>query len=326
MDTLEVSTTRAADMVKQVLTFARGVHGQRSPIQVRHVLKDVEKIIGETLLRAIRVHSDIPGDLWIVNADGTQLHQLFMNLCVNARDAMSGRGEIRISARNVVIDETRKQHGLELQPGSYIAVDVKDSGSGIPPGVIEKIFEPFFTTKDAGKGTGLGLSTVQSIVRSHGGFMEVQTEIDRGTTFTVYLPSATSKTAEALVADRQALPMGNGEVVLIVDDEAAIRDIARATLEAYGYRVLAASNGEEGLRLLAQHGDEIQVIVSDMNMPGMSGDSMIQQMRQQQAKLRVIATSGQLEREEEGGLRKPYTAEELLRALNQTLQRQANSR
>jgi two-component system cell cycle sensor histidine kinase/response regulator CckA len=328
IDTLELSARRAADLIKQILTFARGIQGQRGALQIRHLLGDVQKILGETMPKSIRIESDISKNLSLVSGDGTQLHQLFMNLCINARDAMPAGGALRISANNMMIDQMLHHRNLELKPGAYVAIEVADTGEGIPAGVLDRIFEPFFTTKPLGKGTGLGLSTVQTIVKNHEGFLDVDTQVGRGTTFTVYLP-ATSVEAVTHQEKLQAVPAGNGELILIVDDEAAIRDIARTTLEVCGYRVVTASNGADGLEVFRENRREIRAVVSDMNMPQVDGQTMIDFMVRMNPDLRFVCASGLSHDQDSAStphssgkmlsLRKPFTAEELLGALNTVL-------
>ena len=324
IDTLELSARRAADLIKQILTFARGIQGQRGALQVRHLLGDVNKILGETMPKSIRIESDLAKSLSLVSGNGTQLHQLFMNLCINACDAMPAGGVLRISAQDFTTDQVVSRRNFQLEPGTYVAIEVSDSGEGIPPDVIERIFEPFFTTKPPGKGTGLGLSTVQMIVKGHDGFVDVETEVGRGTTFRVFLPAASAET----VTNKEKLQdilSGHGELVLIVDDEAAIRDISRTTLEAFGYRVLTASNGAEGLEVFRENRSTIRAVVSDMNMPIMDGKTMIELMLLLNPDLRFVCASGLSDDQDLApsaqpsqkmfSLHKPFTSQELLHAL-----------
>ncbi len=251
--TIETSAKRGADMVRQVLSFARGVTGQQMEVAIKPLLKEIEKMTGETFLKNIQVRCELPPDLWSALGDPTQLHQVFLNLCVNARDAMPDGGTLTIAARNEVLDENYAGMHLEAKPGPHIVVQVEDTGCGMPPEVIERIFEPFFTTKETGKGTGLGLSTAMAIVKSHGGFIRVYSEPGVGTRFCVHLPALRSAVAEAPAPAQGELPRGHGEQVLVVDDEEAVRQITRETLEAFGYRVMLACDGAEATTLYARH-------------------------------------------------------------------------
>jgi two-component system cell cycle sensor histidine kinase/response regulator CckA len=328
--TLESSTRRGANLVKQVLTFARGLEGERMRVQARHVLRDVEKIARQIFPKAIRIEADLPKTLFSVYADPTQLHQVVMNLCVNARDAMPDGGTLYISGRNITVDEHYARMQSGAKPGRYVFFEVRDTGIGIPPEIIETIFEPFFTTKPATMGTGLGLSTVMAIVKNHGGFVNVYSEVGKGTTFKVYLPALAPAQVERIDVTGRNLPSGKGEMILIVDDEVAVRDIARLTLENYGYRVLVAANGAEGIAVFARHVDEIKVILSDMNMPVMDGAAMTKAVRAINPEVRILSSSGlapnddEAKRAEEAGISgfisKPYTAEQLLVKLDEMLQ------
>ncbi len=182
------SAQRGAAMVNQVLSFARGVEGQRVELQLKHIIRDIEKIANDTFLKHIQVQTSIPYDLWTVLGDRTQIHQILLNLCVNARDAMPNGGTLIVSAENLTVDAHYAGLNLDAGPGPYVLLRVEDSGIGIPSEIITRIYDPFFTTKEVGKGTGLGLSTTLGIVKSHGGFIQVCSEVGKGTTFKVYLP------------------------------------------------------------------------------------------------------------------------------------------
>ncbi len=325
--TIDSSARRGADMVKQVLTFARGIEGERIVLQPRHVLKEMEKIVRETFPKTLQFRVEAAADLWNVCGDATQIHQVLLNLCVNARDAMPHGGVLALKADNVVVDDHYAALHLDARPGPYVVLSVTDTGAGIPEGLRERIFEPFFTTKDTGKGTGLGLSTSLAIVRSHGGFVNLYTEIGRGTTFKVYLPAATTQTV-APSAPQAGAPLGRGELVLVIDDEAAIREITQDTLEAHGYRVLTASEGAEAVALFARSAGGVAVVLTDMTMPLMDGQATIRALRRIDPNVPIIATSGLaangLAAPEDGTtqafLLKPYTAERLLTTLRAVLE------
>jgi len=242
---------------------------------------------------------------------------------------MPDGGTLSIRAENATLDELYASTHLEAKPGNFVLVTISDTGVGIPAEIIDKIYEPFFTTKEFGKGTGLGLSTSIGIIKSHGGFINVYSEVGRGTEFTIYLPAVSPGTTESSRVETRDLPVGHGETILLVDDEAAIREIARATLEAFGYKVLTAGDGTEALALYAQDKDKIKVVVMDMMMPFLDGPATIRALRRLDPRVRIVATSG-LPAEAKGldafranvrsFLHKPYTAENLLITLAEAVQ------
>ena len=327
LDTISAAARRGADMVGQVLSFARGVEGRRIVLQVRHLLRDVAKIAAETFPRSIRIESRIPSELATVIGDPTQVHQVLLNLCVNARDAMPGGGTLTLTARDFVADAQYAGLNPEAQVGPYVVIEVEDSGTGMPAQVLEQIFDPFFTTKEPGKGTGLGLSTSLAIVRSHGGFFRVYSEPGKGSRFQVHLP-ATQETAIPENPAPPELPRGNGELILVVDDEVSVRQVTTQTLEAFGYRTVASADGAEAVSLFAHRGPEIALVLTDMMMPVMDGPATIQVLLRMSPSVRIIAASGlnlneYVARAAGAGIRhflpKPYTAEALLGAIHEVL-------
>ena len=328
LDVLRTNAERGGNMVRQVLSFARGVEGKRVALQPRHLIKEIVKILRETLPKSIEIGFQIPNDLWIISADATQMHQVLMNLCVNARDAMPEGGSISIKAENVFVDENYARMHLEAKPGRFVMITVGDTGPGMSPEVQSRIFEPFFTTKEMTKGTGLGLSTALTIVKSHGGFINVYSQLHKGSQFTLYLPAVDTPSGADSVALQTNLPLGNGELILVVDDEESIREITRGTLETFGYAVLTAADGTEALALYADKKSEIAVVLTDMVMPFMDGPATIRALQRMNPKVRIIAASGLGvgQRAGEGTLEgvsiflnKPYTAEKLLNALARVL-------
>jgi PAS domain S-box-containing protein len=329
LETIEVSARRGADIVRQVLSFARGLEGQRIEIQPKHLLKELESIIKDTFPKGIRLHFAIPNDTWTILGDPTQVHQILLNLCVNARDAMPNGGNLTIQVENCAFDEQYAGMNIQAKPGRYVNISVTDSGSGIPPDVLDKIFEPFFTTKEIHKGSGLGLSTVMAVVKSHDGIINVYSDLGKGTTFKVYLPAA-ELTSEAQKKRTQliSLPRGKGEMILMVDDETSILTVTSQTLRAFGYRVLTATNGAEGVALYAENKHEIAVVLTDMMMPVMDGPATIYALMKINPEIKIIATSG-LNANGSGNrapgtgvkhlLTKPYTAEALLKTLRAIL-------
>jgi PAS domain S-box-containing protein len=206
LTTIESSAKRGADMVRQVLSFARGVEGQKLEVHVVLLISEIEDIIRETFLKNIHIISNLPGDLWVVDGDSTQLQQVLLNLCVNARDAMPDGGTLTISASNQILDEGFVSLNLDSKVGPYVVIQVEDSGIGMSQEVMNRIFDPFFTTKDLGKGTGLGLSTTQAIIKSHGGFIRVYSEVGHGSKFWVYLPARAETASHNAVAPPTDLP------------------------------------------------------------------------------------------------------------------------
>ncbi len=331
LDTLEASTQRGASLVKQVLSFARGAEGERTELQLRSLIKEVQKILIETFARSIQIQAYMPQDLWQVLGDATQLHQVLMNLCVNARDAMPTGGLLEIAAENILIEPSAvRQHPVE-RPGAYVVLTVSDTGTGIPQHILDRIFDPFFTTKEPGKGSGIGLTTVQTILKSHGGNITVQSEVGKGTRFKCYLPALTAvapAVGEIAPQPKAKLPWGHGECVLVVDDEVAIREIIQATLEKYGYRVLTANDGTEGLSLYMRHRGELSVIVTDMMMPVMDGAALIRALLKVDPAVKFLAMSGLLENDKVAELarpgqivfmQKPFTTEKLLHTIHELL-------
>jgi PAS domain S-box-containing protein len=328
LETIESSARRGASLIKQVLSFARGLQGERSLVQPRHIINEIQRIATDTFPKSIKTVSFVPKDLWPISADATQIHQVLMNLCVNARDAMPDGGTLELKAENIVIDEQYARLHVDAKPGPHVLITVTDTGSGIPQTVLERIFEPFFTTKDEGKGTGLGLSTALTIVKTHGGFIHVYSEMGKGTKFGIYLPSLRATDTEQSSTDQLQLPMGNGEHILVVDDEEAVREIMRNTLEAFGYKVLAAGDGTEAVQMYAESKGIVAAVITDMVMPFMDGPATMRVLRRMNPQSKFIAMSGMAEdanlvRTADFGvvpfLQKPFTAEKLLTKLHDLL-------
>jgi two-component system, cell cycle sensor histidine kinase and response regulator CckA len=328
LDMIETSARRGADMVKQVLTFARGIEGERVILQPKHLMREMHGIATQSFPKTIQITLDIPKDLRPVKGDATQLHQVLLNLCVNARDAMPKGGTITLAGENVSLDENYSVMNAEAKPGPYVLVTVTDTGTGIPPEIIDKIFDPFFTTKEVGKGTGLGLSTVHAIIKGHGGFLRVKSEAGRGTQFCIFLPAASMNGASGTEESSRTLPDGQGEKILVVDDEQIIREIMTVTLEKHGYKVLTATDGAEAVAMYAQGQEEYQAVITDMIMPVLDGSGTMQVLQRLNPAVKVIAISGSDEglRSAEiryrGSIRtlaKPFTTEQLLTTLHDLL-------
>jgi two-component system, cell cycle sensor histidine kinase and response regulator CckA len=309
--TLENNVKRGASLVKQVLTIARGTETKRTVVDLKQVIAEIEQIVTETFPKAIACEIELPPQLNHVCGDTTQIYQVLMNLVVNARDAMPDGGKLSISAKNA-------------REGNYIVITVTDTGIGMSKDVRERIFEPFFTTKEIDKGTGLGLSTTLAIVKNHGGFVKVDSEVNKGTIFQIFLPAM--ETYEAVKNEPEiGFIMGRGELILVVDDEAAIRQITQSTLEACNYRVLTASDGVEAVTIYSKHQNEISLVLLDMMMPTMDGSIAIRTLRKINPQVKIIAISGLLSSQKaicpqkmgvEAFISKPCTAKELLQAIS----------
>ena len=317
---METNAQRGTALVKQILTFSRGLEGDQGIVQIRHLINEIEQIITETFPKSIELSIDAPKTLWTVNADINQLHQVLMNLCVNARDAMPDGGKLSIKAENFTVDSEYARLHLDAELGSYVKVTVIDTGVGIPPEIIDRIFEPFFTTKTIGRGTGLGLSTVIGIVKSHGGFIEVISDRRREqeTQFQVFLPA--NDTIDSQTTANEAIPLGNGELILVVDDESSILEVTKATLETYNYRVITVNNGIEAVATYANNKD-VSLVIMDIMMPGMDGKTAIRTLKQIDPDATIIAVSGlitsqeiiqELDGDVTAFLSKPYSNEDLL--------------
>jgi PAS domain S-box-containing protein len=296
LTTIESCAQRGADIIKQLLTFARGKPGARVPLPPRHLLREMDKIIRETFPRNIQPSVNLPKDLWLVVGDATQIHQSLLNLCVNARDAMPQGGQLALAAENRTLDAEAARTMPDAKPGKYVCISVCDTGEGIPPENLERIFDPFFTTKELGKGTGLGLATVIGIVRGHEGFIRVSSQVGHGTTFELYLPASPVEQVQPLSEDAPPLPRGAGELVLVVDDEPAVRGIVQRTLKRYGYEVLTAAEGREALVLFEMRHGDVKAVITDMMMPGMDGQALIRDLRRLEPRIPILAMTGLTER------------------------------
>lgn len=329
---VESGAQRGAAIIRQLLMFSRGISGERIAVQLRHLIKELAGLMRETFPREISITEQVTAELWPVLGDGTQLHQVMMNLCVNARDAMPGGGKLTIGARNIELSEGEARLHLEAKAGRYTVLLVEDTGTGIPTEIIQRVYDPFFTTKTLGKGTGLGLSTVLGIVKSHGGFISLYSEPDKGTQFKVYLPVAENPTDAMVPRPKESLVRGRGEVILVVDDEAAVREATRFTLEQNNYLVKLAHNGNEAVGLFLAHQDQIRLVLTDIMMPAMDGFALIRALRAIRPDVLIIATTGldQEDRKEELAgldvrdvLLKPCAPEELLAVVRRQLDRPA---
>jgi two-component system, cell cycle sensor histidine kinase and response regulator CckA len=327
LDTLEKCTDRGAGLVRQILGFAHGMSGEPRAVQVKHLLRDVHGVMAETFPKSIVIEEDIPKDLWPVLANPTQLHQVLLNLCVNARDAMPQGGTLRIAGANVVLDQASAATVEGARPGQWLMLEVKDTGTGISPEVMPRIWEPFFTTKSAGKGTGLGLPTVRGIVEAHRGFITLDTAPGRGTTFHVYLPAIESAEAHP-VPDTTKAPeaKGHGELILLVDDEVLIRETTKTILTQGGYRVITAADGREGAVIFESNPERFSLVIADRAMPVLDGPGLARLIRTSDPAIKILEITGTEhtmgssdEQFADAWVHKPFTVEELLQAVQNLL-------
>lgn len=326
VEMIRTSSERGADMVRQLLTYSRGVDGHRTPLNPGAIVRDVARMVSETFPKDIEVRLNVPAESWPVAADRTQLHQVVLNLCVNARDAMPRGGTLSMAIDRVELDAVGASLMPPARPGLYVVLTVADSGHGIPPETLDKIFDPFFTTKAPGQGTGLGLSTVHGIVSSHGGFIDVHSAAGVGSEFRVYLPAAAALGAPAAEeTEAVAVKRGTGQRVLVVDDERFVREMLRCTLETHGYAVTVADSGPRALELYGQRPGGYDVVLMDTWMPHMDGLSTIRRLARVDPRAHVIAMSGLAEvRETALGtspvvktfLMKPWRTVDLLSAIH----------
>ncbi len=325
LEIVQGSAQRGIDLVKQILQFTQGTKGQGT-MKVKSVLDDLINLIKKTFPRSLTFVADIPIDLLPISCDPTQLHQVVLNLSVNARDAMPNGGTLSIHASNSMLSNRAIPGHPDPVSGSFVEVAVSDSGTGIPPEILEKIFEPFFTTKPTDKGTGLGLSTVTTILRNIQGFIDVSTAIGKGTTFRVFLP--TVRQDPTMGAIRQDSPaFGHGEWILLVDDELALLQMTKELLEAHNYHVMTAINGAEALLYFRANKEKIEVVVTDMIMPGLPGDELIANVREESPRTVTICISGSPhenrprpdERSAHAFLKKPCSPNDLITVLQKLL-------
>jgi two-component system cell cycle sensor histidine kinase/response regulator CckA len=317
----------AAELTQSLLTFSRRVESKLRPLDLNRELQSVAKMLSRTLPKMIEIDIHLSEPLDMVNADPSQLQQVVMNLAVNARDAMPDGGKLVIETRNVFLDEEYCRSHLETKPGKYILLSVSDSGTGMDTRTRGHIFDPFFTTKKTGKGTGLGLSIVFGIVKSHGGTIGCYSEPGEGTTLKIYLPSFTADQEEKDVKETGRLPRGS-ETILLVDDEKSVRNLGETILKRFGYSVLTAKNGKEGVEVFLREREYVDLVILDLIMPEMGGRECLQEIMKLAPGARVIiasgyAANGQIDRAIGEGARasiqKPYETGKLLETVRGVL-------
>lgn len=326
--TAQSSIERGSEMIRQLLSFAGGIKGERKPVVVNALISELRSILDHTLPKSIETNFIVDPNIWMVSGDETQLSQVLLNLCINARDAMPRGGELRISISNRTVNGDHGKLNIDAHPGPYVQFTVNDTGVGIPKKVIDKIFDPFFTTKELGKGTGLGLSTAMGIVKGHGGFLNVYSEEGKGTTISFFIP-ALKDSVEPRAAESLAVsPIGKGQTILVVDDEEFILQTTRMTLQRFGFRVVTAKDGISAIEIFRHSDTAIAAIMIDMMMPGIDGAEAISRIREIDPSVPIIACSGlHANQREESSLAagasafltKPYSDEKLLEFLQRVM-------
>jgi signal transduction histidine kinase/ActR/RegA family two-component response regulator len=334
LDMIFASASRSAAMVKHILAFARGSKSQTRQVPLSHLVKELTKIVHDTFPKSISINTNPGKELWNVSGDTTELYQVLLNLCVNARDAMPQGGQLTLNVENLTLGKETKSVFADIPPGDYMVLSVADTGTGIPPEVLPRIFEPFFSTKAPDRGTGLGLSTVAGIIKNHNGFIQIHSQIGQGTEFRIYLPASKSVDMDKSNEPEKILPVGHGELILLMDDEVTVRQLAQTTLQHYGYRVVTAMSGLDGITTFEEYEHEVKLLVSDTDMPLMNGIVAIRAIQKLKPEIPVIITSGaqrdenQLKRIDTTHLtllEKPYTVEQLLNAVAIGLHNTANA-
>ena len=326
--TLEQSAARGAGLVKQILGFAHSGTSELHLTQVKHLARDIVSVVEQTFPKSIQLEHTIPTDLWPVLGNATQIHQMLLNLCVNARDSMPHGGTLRLTAQNRRLDAVEAGAIAGARPGPWIVIEIADTGTGIPPEILARIWEPFFTTKAVGKGTGLGLSTVRGLVAGHQGFIELRTAVGQGTTFRLFLPAADNETGPAGSTAPFVISDGAGELILVVDDDTSVREIVAKVLVNHGYRIVSCKDGVEAIALFATQPEKVSLVITDINMPYVGGAVLVRALRQMKPDIRLIAMSG-LDRSESDDaevqeveklvhvfLRKPFKADDLLQTVH----------
>ena len=328
VSTISKVIQRGASLVRQLLTFARKTDVVFESVRVNDLIHEVEKLLRETFPKTITISMDLHKALPSIKADATQIHQVLLNLCVNARDAMPKGGTVYISTK-VVSGEILSPKYPAVRQKDYVEIQIRDTGAGINERTLQRIFEPFFTTKGPGQGTGLGLALVYGIVDAHGGFIDVSSEMDKGTTFFIYLPTQEPHTNVATISKNisQDAP-GGTETILVIEDEEMLRDFVKAILVPKGYNVLTAEDGEKGVELFSLRHKEISAVITDIGLPKLGGEEVFRRIRAIQPNAKVLLASGFVEPAVKSGmlkagakhfLQKPYWPDDVLKALRDVI-------
>ncbi len=329
LEALSRTVNRAAELVRQLLFFSRKAASQRQPLNLNLEVLEAATILERTIPRMITIENHLGPHLWLIDADPVQIQQVLLNLGSNAADAMPEGGQLSFETANIILDEQFARTHATAVPGNYVRLSVSDTGSGMDADTVSHIFEPFFTTKEIGRGTGLGLASAYGIIKAHEGHILCYSEPERGTTFKIYLPAQTTghPEAEAEPETKANLP-GGTETILVVDDEADIREVATEALSHFGYSVLSAASGEAALEVYRNHADSIRLVILDIGMPGMGGGRCLQELLKLNPDVRVLIASGYATLEQSwkktisgaaGFVGKPYQLDELLRCIRGVL-------
>jgi PAS domain S-box-containing protein len=328
LELLGQSGQRSAAVVKQIVSFASVGNREKIVVQAKHLLRDILQLMQETFPKSLRLEHEVPGDLWTVQGNPSQLYQVLLNLCINARDAMPQGGTLRLVARNETLTEQAAHAFPDATPGPFVVFEVSDTGPGMPPFVMQHIWQPFFTAKSEGKGSGLGLSTVRGIAVSHHGFVNVSSEMGRGSTFRVFIPATETQEigGPGFSSSAPFVTRSVGELVLVVDDEESIRESMSAILRQTGYRPLTTADGIEALAQYAGRIREISLVITDLDMPGLGGVAFSKAILLLNPTAKILFISGAsatgLAQEAGDGtafLAKPFTAEALLLKVQELL-------
>lgn len=323
---------RASRLTRQLLSFSRKEVVEPRVVQINRVVKDLSRMLHRIIGEDIELTITLADTLWPVKIDPSQIEQVIVNLAVNARDAMPKGGRLSLKTANIVLDEADTVHRPEVQSGEYVMLSISDTGVGIDDKIKAHLFEPFFTTKDSGQGTGLGLSTVYGIVKQNRGDIQFASQVGQGTTFTIYLPRATKKETPSQVHLQNApgSTLRGSETILVVEDEASVRELAVHILKTHGYQVLAAQNGPEALQISSEYDNPIHLLLTDVVMPEMNGKELVERLQRQQPQLQVLYMSGYSDDViahhdvfEKGVvfLSKPFTLEALTQKVRDVLER-----
>jgi len=327
-DVIERSATRASELTEKLLAFARGGKYKVEVINLNEIIEEVVTLLSRTIDKTIAIHKELAPDLFLVEADPSQMTQTLLNICVNARDAMPNGGILTLKTYNTYLEERFFPTGERSRPGYYVAVSVSDTGTGMSEAIKQRIFEPFFTTKERGKGTGLGLSMVYGIVRNHGGYIDVSSKLGQGTTFTIYLPVTIKGEQKQIKKEEGERLVGGNETILLIDDEEVIRELGKEILEKNGYKVLLAKDGEEGISVYQANKDQIDLVILDMIMPKKAGTEVFKALKSINPNVRVLLATGYSLNEQaqeilrNGALdfiQKPYQINDLLKIIRKVL-------
>ena len=331
---IKQASGKAADLTRQLLLFSRRAVLEVQRVDLNTEVKGLERMLRRTIGEDIALSTSLTADVWTIVADPGQIGQVLLNLAVNARDAMPQGGALAIETRNLDVYRPDTQGATDLQPGPYVRLTVSDTGIGMSPDIQARVFEPFFTTKGVGKGTGLGLAVVDGIVRQNKGHVEIVSQVGKGTTFHIYFPKASVEIEAPRAADDTAKVGQGRETILLVEDDDMVRAIARRALEPRGYTILEAANGEAALAALAAHNGDVDLLLTDVVMPDMSGRQLAEVLQGRYPALRVLYTSGYtddavlrhgIQRADVAFLAKPYTPGTLRQRVRQVLDQSADT-